>query len=202
MTNSGRKITSKMNKLVKVAKWGGMVFTAQELAVIWGYSDERKLFETIKYYVRSREFFAIARGLYAWQDYSEKEIRNNVALQYQIANKLIPNSYISLYTVLKSEGVIDQYYDTVYSVCERRASRAVKGVKFEYRRVKSNILWSDWGVNKGNGARVASLERAVLDTWYCEPSWELERTEKINVLQLREGAKYYGGSVERRAISC
>lgn len=202
MINSGRKITSKKNKLVELAKWGGLVFTAQDLAVIWGYSDERKLFETIKYYVRSRDFFAIARGLYAWQDYSEKEIRNNVVLQYQIANKLIPNSYISLYTVLKSEGVIDQFYDGVYSVAGRKASREVRGVRFEYRRVKGKILWSDWGIERRSGARVASLERAVLDTWYCEPAWELERTEKINVLKLKEGAKYYGGNVEKRAKSC
>ncbi|MFH1244371.1 MAG: hypothetical protein V1487_02240 [bacterium] len=200
--NSGRKITSKKNKLVELAKWGGVVFTAQDLAVIWGYTDERKLFETIKYYVRRKEMFAISRGLYAGKDYCEKEIRGNTTLQYQIANKLIPNSYVSLYTVLKSEGVIDQYYDGVYSVAGRKASRVVRGVKFEYRRVRGRILWSDWGVNKGNGARVASLERAVLDTWYCEPDWELGRVEKVDVLKLKEGAKLYGGKVMRRVKEC
>lgn len=202
MINSGRKITSKKNKLVELAKWGGLVFTAQDLAVIWGYGDERKLFETIKYYVRRREIFAISRGLYAGKDYSEKEIRGNTVLQHQIANKLIPNSYVSLYTVLKSKGLIDQYYDGVYSVAGRKASRVVRGVRFEYRRVKGRILWSDWGVNKGNGARVASLERAVLDTWYCEPSWELARVERVDVLKLKEGAKLYGGKVMRRVIEC
>ena len=43
------------------------------------------------------------------------------------------------------------------------------------------------------------MERAVLDTWYCEPGWEMKRKSKIDSNKLREGAKWYGGRVLRNA---
>lgn len=198
MLNSGRNITSNMNKLRELERGVREIFTAQDLAVVWGYPDKRKLFELIKYYVQRGEIFAIARGLYAKRDYTEKELRANSRLLYCIANKLVPNSYVSLFTVLKAEGVIDQYYDGVYSIASRRVVRNVRGIKFEYRRVSPKILWSDWGIEDVEGNRVASLERAVLDTWYSEGSWELGRTHTLDMVKLKQGSAVYGGRVARR----
>lgn len=168
--------------------------------MIWGYADERQLFELIKYYVRRGEIFALTRGLYAWHDYTEQELRRDSALLYQIANKLIPNSYISLYTALKAHGLIDQYYDAIYSVAPRTVTRTVRGVRFEYRQVRERILWSEWGINQEHGARIAGPERAILDTWYREPGWNLSRTSTVNALQLKKGAMLYGGRVQRRVL--
>ena len=199
MINSGSKTTSNMNKLLELQRSTGTVFTAQDMAVIWGYTNERRLFELIKYYVRRGEIFALSRGLYSWRDYTELDIRNDLNLQLLIANKLVPNSYVSLYTVLKKEGLVDQYYDAVYSVAEKRVTRMVRGVRFEYKRIKDKVLWSSEGINESVGVRVATKERAVLDTWYCEPSWELGRTELLNMLELKELAKMYGGRVVKKA---
>ncbi len=198
MLNSGRNITSNMNKLRELERGVGEIFTAQDLAVVWGYPDERKLFELIKYYVQRKEIFALARGLYAKRDYTEKELRADSHLLYSIANKLVPNSYVSLFTVLKAEGVIDQYYDRVYSIASRSVVRIVKEIKFEYRRVAPKILWSDWGIENVDGNRVASRERAVLDTWYCEGSWELGRIDSLDMVKLKQGSAVYGGRVARR----
>jgi len=188
-----------MNKLRELERGVGEIFTAQDLAVVWGYPDERRLFELIKYYVRRGEIVALARGIYSKRNYTEKELRGNASLLYQIANKLVPNSYVSLYTVLKAEGIIDQYYDRIFSIAPRRVVREVRGVKFEYRRVRERILWSDYGIREISGARVATRERAILDTWYCESSWELGRTDFLDMLKLKEWAKIYGGTIERRA---
>ncbi|MCE7897926.1 MAG: hypothetical protein DPW11_04485 [bacterium] len=191
-----------MNKLLELQRGVGNLFTAQDMAVVWGYSDERKLYELIKYYVRRREIFAISRGLYAWHNYSEREIRAKTTLQYQIANKLVPNSYVSLYTVLKTAGLVDQYYDLVFSITSKKVSREVVGVTFEYRRVPERILFNDWGIELVDGSRVACVERAVLDTMYCEPSFVLDRKNLVDMKKLIVGAQIYGGRVLRKVREC
>lgn len=180
-----------MNKLVQLATNRLRIFNAQDLGVIWGYSDQSKLFELIKYYARKGEFFTLARGLYSIEDYSEGDLRSDDKLLYEIANKLVPNSYVSLYTVLTREGVIHQYYDSVYSVANRKVTRTVKGVKFEYLRVKDSILFDDFGIKNENGVRYASLERAVLDSKYLHPRWQMDFLDKVNQKLLEKGAKIY-----------
>lgn len=179
-----------MNKLVSIAEMGKTVFTAQDLAVLWGYDDQGKLYELIKYYVRRGEIFALARGLYSTKLYKEEDLRNNQELLFEIANRLVPNSYVSLFTVLKKEGVIFQYYDAVYSIAERSVTRIVKGVKFVYKQVKQEVLLSDLGIIN-NGVRVATLERAVADTWYLYPKINLESLGAVNIDVLKKIAKIY-----------
>lgn len=191
IANSGRITTSNMNKLVQLANSRKRVFSAQDLSVIWGYSDESKLFELIKYYSRQGGIFTLARGLYSMHDYSEDELRNNLQLLYEIANKLVSNSYVSLYTILAHEGLIHQYYDAIYSIANRKATRRVKGVKFEYRRVKDSALLNDWGIINDEGVRRATAERAVLDSRYLYPKWEIEKLERADSNLLKQGAKIY-----------
>jgi predicted transcriptional regulator of viral defense system len=179
-----------MNKLVELARSGKRVFSAQDLSVIWGYSDENKLFELIKYNTRKCNFFTLARGLYSIYDYTESEIRQDTGLMYEIANKLEPNSYISLYTVLAKEGLIHQYYDRIFSIAKRSFTRKVKGVVFEYKRVKDSILMNDWGITSEGGVRIASVERAVLDSRYVFPKWEIENIERVNQSLLKMGGEY------------
>ena len=180
-----------MNKLVQLANSRMRVFNAQDLSVIWQYSDQDKLFELIKYYTRKCEIFTLARGLYSTMDYSENDLKNDDKLLYEIANKLVPNSYVSLYTVLAREGVIHQYYDSIYSVANRKVARTVKGVKFEYLSVKDSILFNDFGIKKEGEVRFASLERAVLDSKYLYPRWQMDFLEKVNQKLLEKGEKIY-----------
>lgn len=145
------------------------VFSAQDLGVLWGYSEEKKLFEIIKHYARTGQIYRLGRGLYSKKLLTENDLRSETRLQYEIANKLVPNSYISLWTVLKNEGVMFQYYDEIYSVAKRSVVREVLGVKFVYKQVKESILLNDTGVNVQDGLRVASAERAKEDMKYLYP---------------------------------
>lgn len=180
-----------MNKLLQIAVSKKRVFTAQDLGVIWGYSDESRLFELIKHYTRKGEIFTLARGLYSLTDYSEGELRDDTKLLYEMANKLVSNSYVSLYTILAREGVIHQYYDAIYSIANRKVTRHVKGVKFEYLRVKDSVLLNDWGVVSEEGIRWATTERAVLDARYLYPKWEMENLDRADPNLLKIGAKIY-----------
>lgn len=189
-----------MNKLVKIAEMRRRVFTARDLAVLWGYADEKRLYELIKYYVREKKIFVLARGLYATRLYTEKKLRGDSELLLEVANKLVPNSYVSLFTVLRQSGVVSQYYDEVYCVASRSVVREVMGVEFVYKQVKDEILFNDFGVKIEGGVRVASLERAVADTWYVYPKLNLENLEQVNRGELGKIVRMYGKKVMQEKL--
>lgn len=169
-----------MNKIAQIQMTDKNVFSAQDLGVLWGYSDENKLFEIIKHYVRTNQIYKLARGLYSKKQYTGDDLRSDANLQYEIANKLVPNSYISLWTVLKREGVIFQYYDEVYSIAGRSVDRIVLGVNFVYKQIKESVLFNDLGITHDGKVRVASAERAIGDTKYLYPDVNLEKTDNLN----------------------
>lgn len=191
IVNTGSITTSNMNKIATIQATDKKVFSAQDLAVLWGYSEENKLFELIKYYVKTKQIFALTRGLYSKNRYTEQDLRNEIDLQYEIANKLVPNSYVSLWTVLKNEGVVFQYYGEIYSVAARSVTRTVLGVKFVYKQVKESVLLNDLGILKVGRSRVATVERALGDMTYLFPNIKIDQTGKINKELLADVGKIY-----------
>ncbi|MFH2085342.1 MAG: hypothetical protein ABII21_00915 [bacterium] len=189
-----------MNKISLVQTLDKTVFTAQDLAVLWGYSDETKLFELIKHYVRTSQIFTLARGLYSSQDYSEEYLRENGNLLYEIANKLVPNSYVSLWTALKREGIVFQYYDEIYSVANRAVTRQVKGIRFVYKKIKNPVLLDDLGIEEVEQSRIAGVERAITDTLYLYPGVGLEGTGKARKELLYKIARIYDKKVVIRKV--
>lgn len=181
-----------MNKIAMIVEMRKKVFTAQDLAVLWGYSDERKLYELIKYYVRQKEIFVLTRGLYSTNDYTEQELRSDPQLLMEIANRVVPNSYVSLFTVLREHGVASQYYDEVFSVASRSVVREVLGVEFVYKQMKEEVLLNDLGISRRDGVRKASLARAIGDTWYLYPKLNIEGLEQVSRTELRKMVKMYG----------
>jgi len=178
-----------MNKIAQIQALGKRILTAQDLAVLWGYSDESKLFELIKYYVRTRQIFRLARGLYSVQAYNESALRQDASLLYEIANKLSPNSYVSFWTGLKREGVVFQYYDEIYSAAKRPMTREVCGIRFVYKKIKDAVLLEDLGIGKVGDSRVAGAERSIADTLYLYPNTGLEslgRAQKEILFQVAQ----------------
>lgn len=198
--NTGRITTSNMNKIAQIQEAGRKIFTAQDLAVLWGYSDELKLFELIKYYLRTKQIFTLTRGLYSSLNYSVEDLRGNANLLYEIANKLVPNSYVSLWTILKREGVIFQYYDEIYSVSERTATRNVMGIRFVYKKIKDNVLFNDLGIVKVGDSCAAKLERAIADTVYLYPEFGLERMGHANKQLMDQVVKIYAKNIVKDKI--
>lgn len=189
--NSGSISTTIMNKLAKCQQPGKKVFTAQDLGVLWNYADERKLYELIKYYVNSRQIHALTRGLYSLKEYDEKSLREDGELLFEIANKLVPNSYISLYTAMHLHGLAFQYYDEIYSVAGRTAIRTVKGIRFVYKKIKDDILFNESGIEKKNFIRIADVERTICDSLYFFPNLGLEYAENAQKDRLLETAQIY-----------
>ena len=108
---------NQITNIEKLATSGKKVFTIEDLAVLWQIPERRKLIERIKYYLREKRLIHIAKGVYAYgQDYTSMDV----------AQKLVPLSYISLYTASQLHGLTFQYYTSVYSISLRSKTYTIQ----------------------------------------------------------------------------
>lgn len=168
------------------------VFTVDDLAVLWRISDRSRLWELIKYYVRTGRLHKIQRGVYAkTDDYSP----------FEAAIKLFPPAYISFTTALAYHGVFFQYSSEVH--CMATASKRLEtanGQVFVYHQLKNNILLNQQGIQKTDGSWIASLERAICDTSYLVPSFPFEHLDNVDEGKLEEILSIYDNKALQKRI--
>ena len=98
-----------------------------------------------------------------------------------IANRLYAPSYVSLETVLSRAGLIPEKVRQVTSVTTRKTRSAPAGLAtFSYRTVAPRLFFGY--VIEPNGARVAVVEKALLDYLYLHP--DLQTREDYESLRM------------------
>lgn len=191
-----------MNKTLILNKTNKKIFSTQDLAVIWQESNKRKLFEVIKYYLRTKQLYQVSRGIYSIENLNEKDITKDISLAFKIAQKVVPNSYISLYTALKYHGLIFQYYEDIYSIGKRNMERGIFNKKFIYKTMKDDIFRNEQGVVDRDGYRIATKERALCDTLYLIPSASIDNVESLDKRKVEGISKIYSNkSLDKRLKS-
>lgn len=164
------------------------IFTVDDLAVLWKISDRSKLWESIKYYLRTGRLRSIHRGVYSTvDDYSPLEA----------AIKIFPPAYISFITALAFHGAYFQYTDEIHVMGQ--TSKRIdlpSGRPIIYHQLKKEVLLNQNGVSKNEGYWIASLERAICDTSYLEPNFVFENVDKANAEELERLSELY----ENRAL--
>ena len=165
------------------------VFTVDDLAVLWKISERSKLWESIKYYLRTGRLRPIQRGVYSIvDDYSP----------FEAAVKIFPPAYISFITALAFHGTYFQYTDAIHVMA--RTSRRINLTDehpIVYHQLKKEMLLNQDGLYKHEGYWIASLERAICDTSYLEPGFVFEHIDKANPGELERLSQLY----ENRALS-
>ena len=90
------------------------VFTVDDLAILWQISDRSRLWESIKYYVRTNRLYNMQRGVYALsEDYSP----------FEAAVKLVPPAYIPFITSLAHHGAFFPYSSEVNAISLKSSTR-------------------------------------------------------------------------------
>ena len=141
------------------------VFTVDDLAILWQMPDRSKLWESIKYYVRTRRLYSIQRGVYALtKDYSP----------FEAGVKLFPPAYVSFTTALAHHGVFFQYSSDVHLMAQASKRLEINGQIFVYHQLKNEILLNQQGIEKVDNYWIAGLERAICDTSYLVPNFVFE----------------------------
>jgi predicted transcriptional regulator of viral defense system len=167
------------------------IFSTQDLAVIWQEANKRKLLESIKYYLRTKQIYQVSRGIYSIEKYKAKDIEENIELSFKIAQRISPNSYISLYTAMKYHGLIFQYYDDIYSIGERNIKREIFNKNFIYKTMKDDIFRNNIGILEKKGYRIADKERSFCDSLYLFPNIGVDNTDILDKDTVWEISKIY-----------
>jgi predicted transcriptional regulator of viral defense system len=172
ITNIERLVTS-----------GKKVVTIEDLAVLWKIPERRKLIERIKYYLREKRLLHISKGVYAYgQDYTPLDI----------AQKLVPLSYISLYTASQMHGLTFQYYETIYAISLRSKTYTIDGQQYVYHKVKETIFYSQLGLIDNGRYIMADKERTICDCLYVFSSFYFDNLLGIDTEKLSLISKIYG----------
>lgn len=164
---------------------GKRVFTIEDLAVIWRVSDRRKLIELIKYYVRQNRLTRLHKGVYAYgTDYTD----------FDIAQKLVPLSYVSLYSASLTYGLTFQHYESVFCVSLSSKKYFLNGQTYVYHRVKEPIFYNQIGLINNGRYIIADKERTICDCLYVFPGLAFDNLRDIDREKLIKLSKIYDNS--------
>lgn len=180
-----------ITNIEKLVSSGKKVFTIEDLAVMWQISERRRLIERIKYYLREKRLMHISKGVYAYgTDYTPMDV----------AQKLVPMSYISLYTTSQMHGLTFQYYETVYSIALKSKTYNINNKNYIYHKVKETIFYSQLGLVNNGRYTIADKERTICDCLYVYPGFYFDNLLGVNARKLSELSKLYGNKRLEREI--
>jgi len=171
-----------MDKIEKLLVLHKNVFTTQDLSVIWGISEKTKLWEVIKYYLRKKKLYKIYRGIYSL---------DKKYLEFELAQKLKPFSYISLHTALSIHGINFQYYSSIHSVSMISKKYMVAGIEYSYHQIKDFIFYNKLGLIDKKTYILACKERAICDSLYIWPRMNMDHLEAVDEEKLYQIALIY-----------
>jgi predicted transcriptional regulator of viral defense system len=136
------------------------VFTTEDVRALDIGFDFRRLYEwQQRGYIRK-----IVRGCYLFAD-----VEVDDALVMQIANRAYRPSYVSLETALSHYHLIPEHVYAVTSVSARRTYvLATPWGRLSYRTMNRRLIFG-YAVT-GDRVRIATLEKALLDYLYLNPS--------------------------------
>lgn len=137
-----------------------IIFTIEDLSLLWEIEDRSKLVEVIKYYIKTKRLFSIKRGVYS----KKKEFSN-----LELAQKLIPFSYITFHTALSIHGINYQYYTDTYSSSTVSKTLNVKERKYIYKKLSKDIFFNKKGLIQEDNYLICSPERAICESLYFYP---------------------------------
>lgn len=171
-----------ITKLEKLALSGKKAFTTEDLAVIWQIPQRRRLIETIKYYLREKKLVSVYKGVYAYgEDY----------IPLDIAQKLVPMSYISLYTTSQMHGLTFQYYKTIYAVSLKSKKYKIGSQEYIYHKVKESVFYNSLGLIQNGRYLTADKERTITDCLYVFPGFAFDNLQNIDTEKLLTLSKIY-----------
>ncbi len=165
------------------------VFTLKDISLLFPELSYGDLKDRASYYARRGKLHKLRRGIYAKEKYNPLEI----------ANKLYTPAYISLETVLQKDGVVFQYYETIFVISYVSRTVQVGDHTFSYRKIKNEILFNRQGIEEKEGIARASKERAFLDAVFLYKNYHFDNLRPLNwerVMELK--AIYASKALDKR----
>lgn len=158
------------------------ILTTKDIALIWRETNQAHLASKIKYYTNNGSLIRLTRGVFA---------KNNAYEAKELATRIYTPSYISFETVLRDAGIIFQHHDSIFVAGPYPTTKKMGGHKMVFRKLKERVLYNALGVKTEKQYRIATPERAFLDTIYLSPKFYFDNLRSIDWKRCFELAKIY-----------
>ncbi len=186
------KMNTSSKRFAMLAKMGEQVFHIDDLANLWGITNENTLYITLGRYVREGSLHRIYRGLYSLQATDKLD-------PYLLGLKAMREySYISTETVLVNFGIIQQGLDFITIVSSKSKKFNIGNHKYKSRQLAPKFLFQEIGINKKNGIKIASPERAIADLLYFNPRAHLDARDRVDWKKVKAIQKVIGYPVVKK----
>lgn len=162
---------SKGNYLSAILRSPKTVFTLKDIALLWHEPTSEAVRVRLNYYVNKGDLYRIRKGLYAKSQAYDK---------LELATRILTPAYVSFETVLVREGLIFQYYETIFAASYTTREIAIENQIFSYRKIKTAVLINTAGVYHAGEIAIAGKERALLDILYLSPAYHFDNLRSIN----------------------
>jgi len=146
------------------------VFTVDEIAQLFPGISNESLRDRLYYFAKAGKVQRLRHGIYAKIAYNP----------FELANKLYKPAYISLETVLAKEGIVFQYYETIFAVSYLTRSIAIHNTEILYRQMKGSVLTDTNGIEERVGYFIATKERAFLDAVYIYKNYHFDNLGAVD----------------------
>lgn len=147
------------------------IFSTADIALLWGEEISGAVRVRLNSYAKSGKLIRIRRGLYA------KDKNYN---RLELATRIYTPAYISFETVLTTEGVNFQFYDSIFVASYVTRDIKVGEDTIHFVRLKDYVLSNSAGVNHNDGVAMATKERAFLDRIYVSKDYHFDNLNSLD----------------------
>lgn len=158
------------------------IFSIQDVALLWGEADEKKISLRLNKYVRKGALIKVRRGLYA----KDKDFD-----YLELATRIYTPAYISFETVLTRAGINFQFYGNIFVASYINREIMVGEQKITFVRTKDYVLSNTTGIDHSSGYATATPERAFLDRVYVSKEYHFDNLTNLNWDKVFEYAPIY-----------
>jgi len=167
------------------------VFSARDIALIWGETSSEATRVRLSYYSRRGDLYRIRRGLYAKdRNYSKLEL----------ATRIFTPAYVSFETVLAREGLIFQFSSQICVASYLTRELTVNGQAYAYRKIRNSLLTHPAGVEHSDESSIAGRERAFLDTLYVNADYHFDNLGGLDWTKVFEVLPIYDNKRMTRRV--
>jgi predicted transcriptional regulator of viral defense system len=159
------------------------VFSLKDLALLWNEPSSTSTRVRLHYYIKKGDLVRIRGGLYA---------KNRNYNKLELATRILTPAYVSFETVLAKEGLIFQYYETIYVASYTTREIEIDKQIYAFRKVKDTLLMDETGIIHDAETSVANKERAFLDILYVSADYYFDDLRSLDWERVFDILPIYG----------
>ncbi len=178
--------------LLNIFKSKSSILSFKEILISTERPKAALIKRRLNYYVKKGELYAIRRGLYAKdKNYDRREL----------ATKIYTPAYISFETILFEQGIIFQFYSSIFIATYQSKEIICDGQKYIFRKLKNTLLTDPTGVENKGQYFAATKERAFLDLLYLHNDYYLDNPSSLDFKKIFEILPIYHNKRMERKIN-